>query len=112
MIGFVIWLFVGIAFIAMGIFDCTAKTTVPFGFWANAKNIHVEEKDVPKYNRAVGKLWIIYGILLILFGIPLLAKQNSSWIIITVLGTMVESILAMVVYVTVIENKYRSRHVH
>ena len=101
MIGFVIWLFVGIAFIAMGIFDCTAKTTVPFGFWANAKNIPVEEKDVPKY-----------GILLILFGIPLLAKQNSSWIIITVLGTMVESILAMVVYVTVIENKYRSRHVH
>lgn len=109
MVGFVIWLCVGIAFIALGIFDCTAKTVVPFGFWTNAKIISVEEADVPKYNRAVGKLWIIYGIVLILFGIPLLTGQNSPWLIITILGTMVESILAMTVYITVIENKYKQR---
>ena len=109
MIAFIIWLFVGIALIALGIFDCTAKTAVPFGFWSNAKSISVDETDVPKYNKAVGKLWMVYGILLILFGLPLLAGQNSPWIIITILGTMVESILAMAIYVIVIENKYKQR---
>lgn len=108
-IGFFLWSIVGIAFLALGIFDCVAKTEVPAGFWANAKTIPVEEEDVPAYNRAVGKLWIVYGLLFLLFGLPLLAGQNSPLIFITVIGTMVETIITMVVYTVVIENKYRKR---
>ena len=35
--------------------------------------------------------------------------ENSPYIILSILGCMVEAIVAMVVYVTVIEKKYRSR---
>lgn len=109
MVAFFIWAIVGIAFIALGIFDCTAKTAVPAGFWANAETIPVEEEDVPAYNRAVGKLWIVYGLVFLLFGLPLLAGQDSLLIVITIIGTMVESIITMAVYTVVIENKYRKR---
>lgn len=107
-IAFLIWLFVGIAFIALGIFDFKARTA-PVGFWANVKTIPVEEEHVPAYNRAVGKMWIVYGILFILFGIPLLAGQNSPWIMIAVIGVFIETIIVMVVYTTVIENRYRKK---
>ena len=40
-------------------------------------------------------------------GIPLLAGQNSAWIILSILGVMAESIAAMAVYSLVIEKKYK-----
>ena len=63
--------------------------------------------DVKKYNGAVGKLFIGYGIVFILLGIPMLAGQNSPWIILSIGGIMAESIAAMVIYTVVIEKIYR-----
>lgn len=54
-------------------------------------------------------LWCVYGVLFSLIGLPLLSKQNSGLIIISVLGAMLISIAAMVVYVVVIEPKYRKK---
>ena len=48
-----------------------------------------EVTDIKKYNHAVAKLFCIFGIVLIVLGIPLLA------------------IIAMVVYSLVIEKKYK-----
>ena len=42
----------------------------PVGFWANTETIKV--KDVKDYNRASGLLFIIYGIIFVILGIPLL----------------------------------------
>ena len=39
-----------------------------------------EVKDRKKYNAAVGKLFSVFGLVFILFGLPLLAGQNSPWI--------------------------------
>lgn len=107
MTAFIIWTVMGAMFIIMGIVDIFSKKQKAFGFWANAQTLKME--DVKAYNRALGILWIVYGIILILLGLPLLLGDNSPGVIITILGTMFEAIAAMAVYVTVIEKRYRKR---
>ena len=67
LIAFVIWVIIGVLFIVMGIYDFNSKKAKPFGFWANAEVAPIE--DVKGYNRALGILWCVYGVLftLILF---------------------------------------------
>lgn len=99
---FIIWSIVGVIFMGLGIFSFLAKKAV--GFWANAETLEVN--DVKGYNRAVGKLWCAFGVVFILLGIPLLGGQNSPFIVITMLGVVVEVITVMIVYTLVIEKKY------
>lgn len=106
-IAFIIWALIGVLFIAMGIYDLSSKKAKPFGFWANAEVASIE--DVRGYNRALGILWCVYGVLFVLIGLPLLAGQNSGSIIISMLGTMFISIGAMIAYVVGIEPKYRKK---
>lgn len=106
-IAFIIWAVLGVFFVVMGIYDMTSKKEKPFGFWANAEVAPIE--DVKGYNRALGKLWCVYGVLFTLIGLPLLNGQNSGLLIMTVLGTMFLSIGAMVTYVVGIEPKYRKK---
>ena len=84
-----------------------AKSAKPFGFWANAEVAQM--RDVKGYNRALGKLWCVFGVLLILIGLPILLGEKSAGVIITILGTMLLSIGTMVVYVVVIEPKFRKK---
>ena len=106
-LAFTIWAIMALLFIIMGIYCMKSRKTKPFGFWANAEVIQV--KDVKGYNRALGKLWCVYGVLFTLMGVPLLNGQNSGFMMITMLGTMFISIGAMVVYVVGIEGKYRKK---
>ncbi len=104
-IGFIIWGLTGLLFVGMGIYAFFSKK--PTGFWANAEMFEVT--DVKKYNSAVAKLFCAFGIVFILLGLPLLAEENSALIILSVLGTMLETIVMMAIYVTVIENKYKKK---
>ena len=104
---FMIWAICGAAFIVLGIYDSLSKREVAFGFWANAETFPVT--DVKAYNKAVGKLFCVFGIVFIILGIPLLGEQNSPLILLSIVGTMFEVIAAMVVYVTVVEKKYRKK---
>lgn len=104
LLAFIIWGMMGVLFIVMGIYDLNSKKAKPFGFWANAEVVHIE--DARGYNRALGILWCVYGVLFILIGLPLLDGQNSGLIIIPILGAMLISIAAMVAYVVGIEPKY------
>ena len=79
----------------------------PFGFWANAQMFQVS--DVKGYNRATGKLFSCFGIVFSLLGLPLLKGEESGMIILSSIGTMLASVTTMVIYVTVIENKYRKK---
>ena len=107
MIAFVIWTVVGTAFISLGIYDMCSKKETAFGFWANAETFPVT--DVKGYNKALGKLFIAYGIVFILLGSPLLKGQNSAGIVITILGTFFLTIVTMIIYVIGIEQKYRKK---
>ena len=102
-----IWIAISACFVIMGIYNFFSKKKSAFGFWANAKVFEVT--DVKAYNRALGKLWCVFGVVFALLGLPLLYGQNSPYILLTVLGAMLEAIAAMVVYVTVIEKKYRRK---
>ena len=102
-IGFIIWSIGGAAFIGMSIYACFAKKSV--NIWANVKGFEVS--DIRKYNRAVAKLFCVFGIVFFVLGLPLLAKQNSAWILLSVVGVMFESIIALTVYTLVIEKKYK-----
>jgi hypothetical protein len=92
---FIIWAIIAVFFIVMGIYDLTSKKAKPFGFWANAEVGAIE--DVKGYNRTLGILWCVYGVLFALTGVPLLVG-GLGMIIIAILGTMFISIGAMVTY--------------
>ena len=94
MIGFAIWSLLGVFIIGLGIKDMFSKN--PVGFWANTETIKV--KDVKAYNRASGLLFIIYGIIFVILGIPLLDGQNTPYVLLSVIGVMVETIVIMAAY--------------
>lgn len=106
-IAFLLWAAVGTFFIALGIYDLSSRKGKPMGFWANAETARIE--DVKGFNRALGILWCVYGVLLIFIGLPLLDRQNSGLILISILGVMFLTIAAMIVYTVGIEPKYRKR---
>lgn len=101
---FIIWILVGLIFVGIGIYDLRAKEVV--GFWSNGKRPPVKGEDLKAYNKAVGILWIVFAVIFMLLGIPLLAGDNSALLVITLLGTMAEVVMLMAVYVLVIEKKY------
>lgn len=105
MIGFVIWAAFGVLFIALGIYSFFSKKVMRF--WANAEVFEVT--DMKKYNKAMAKLFCVFGIVLIFLGVPLLSGQNRAWILLSVVGIMIESITAMVIYTMVIEKKYKRK---
>ena len=105
-LAFIVWAAIGALFIAIGISAFFAKKAT--GFWANAKTFPVE--DVKGYNRAMGKLWGLYGAAMILLGLPFLAGEDSPLILlVSVPGMLIGTIAVMCVYTLVIEKKYRKK---
>lgn len=104
-IAFVIWALVGCIFLGVGIASFSSKQ--PTGFWANAKMFEVT--DVKRYNRTMGWFWLAAGGTFILLGIPLLAGENSLWIIVSMLGVLPWAVGLMVIYELVIARKFRKR---
>ena len=102
MVGFVIWALVGALIIVIGIKDLFAKK--PVGFWANIETMKVS--DVKGYNRATGILFMVYGIVFILLGLPLLGGQNTPFIVLSIIGVMFETIIIMTIYSICIVKKY------
>ena len=106
-LAFIFWSIIGLLFIILGIYAFFSKKAQPMGFWANAKMFEVT--DVRKYNAAMGKLFIGFGMIFIILGLPLLSGQNSALIILSAFGVMAEVILMMAIYTIVIEKKYKKK---
>lgn len=104
-IGFIIWAIVGCIFFGLGLCSFFSKSAV--GFWANTKMYKVN--DVKKYNHAMGKLWMAFGIVFIALGLPLFDGQNSPWILFSIIGVMAETIVLMIIYTLVITPKYQKK---
>ena len=73
------------------------------------KQVTIKVKDVKGYNRASGLLFIIYGIIFVILGIPLLDGQNTPYVLLSVIGVMVETIVIMAAYSLVIVKKYEEK---
>ncbi len=104
-IGFIIWTLCGCFIIGLGISAFFSKK--PVGFWANIKIFQVN--DIKGYNRATGKLFIVYGIIFIMLGLPLLSGENSPYILLSILGVMLETIAIMAIYSLFITKKYEKK---
>ncbi|MBR1477278.1 MAG: hypothetical protein IJ608_04875 [Lachnospiraceae bacterium] len=104
-IGFIVWAIVGLAIICIGIRALSSKKAV--GFWANIKAIPI--KDTKGYNCATGILFICYGVIFIILGLPLLSGQNNPYILLSALGVMIETIAIMAIYSLVVEKKYKEQ---
>lgn len=101
--GFMIWSLAGLVFVGIGLYSFRAKKAA--GFWANLESPQVT--DIRSYNRAMGKLWIGFGLVFILLGLPLLAGPNSPLIFLSVLGVFAEIIGVMLIYTQIILPKYK-----
>lgn len=104
-IGFILWVIFGCIIIGSGIIAFFSKKAV--GFWANTESFPV--KDIKGYNYATGKLFILYGVIFIALGLPLLGDQNTPYIIFSILGIMAETIAIMAIYILFVEKKYRDK---
>ncbi|MDO4173496.1 MAG: hypothetical protein Q4D42_01915 [Eubacteriales bacterium] len=100
-IGFIIWLLCAALFVILGIRSMRSKKQV--GFFANVQPPKV--RDIPAYNRAVGKLLIGFAVVLALLGIPLL-WPDTALVLLSVAGTMLEVIVVIVLYLR-IEQKHK-----
>ena len=58
----------------------------------------------------MGLLLICYGVIFAVLGIPLLGGQNNGYILLSVLGVMIETIVTMAIYSLVIEKKYKDQN--
>ena len=109
--GFVIWVICGLLFVGIGIYDYMSKKQV--GFWENFDVREVD--DVIGFNKAVGRLFIIYGVVFILIGIPLIPSifyKNMLLVFIPIIGTIFETIWLMVYFVMKIEKDYYPKKVY
>lgn len=102
LIGFVVWTIVSLMFVLIGIYAWNTKKAV--GFFTFQKPL--ELTDVKGYNHAVAKLWFVFAAVMILLGLPLLAGQNSPYIMISVFGAMFAVIGIIIAYLK-IEQKYK-----
>ena len=103
MIGCACYVLLGLIFMGFGMRLLVSKRENPVGFWANVKELP-KVKDVKAYNRAVGKLWCGYGVIIVLLGLPMLGGPGG--IMLTILGTAWASIGLAAVYSAVIIKKY------
>lgn len=104
MAGFIMWAAGGCLIIALGISAFGAKKEA--GFWANVRPLPM--KDVKGHNRAVGKLFITFGLVMILLGLPLLTGSGAA-VVVSVVGMMLETIVSMIVYTLAIQPKYEKK---
>ncbi len=65
----------------------------------------ISVQDIKGYNHAVGLLFIFYGLIFIVLGIPLLTGQRAL-ILLAMPGVMLETIILMVIYSIFIVKKY------
>lgn len=101
--GFIIWTLCSLIFFIIGISTWNSKKEV--GFFTGVKPNPM--KDVKAYNRAVAKIWIVFGALFELLGVPFLFfEQNSPIFLLSAVGTMFLVIGIIIAYMRV-EAKYR-----
>ena len=106
MLAYLLWILCACVFFVIGFYAFVSKKAV--SIYANI-NEPPKVSDVRAYNRAVGTLWTVCGVLFILLGLPLLAGQNSPVVLISIFGVVFECIALIAVYVC-IEQKYRGHH--
>lgn len=99
--GFLIWSGFGIALMILGIYCHFTKRLMYF--WANDTQLIVSDQKA--YNRTLGKCWIVYGLIFIVLGLPLLSEYKM-WALFSVLASFFWMIALILSYLR-ISDRYR-----
>ncbi len=107
---FVIYLLVALVMIGIGVSQLKSKT--PVGFYSGEKPFEAGElSDVPMWNKKHGKMWIIYGIIIIFSGLAgtFLIGADAAWqvVLIPMAGGVVAPIIWMIGYHERLVRKYK-----
>ncbi len=103
-IGFIIWALIGGFMVALGIRAMFMKKAA--GFWANARPPKIKDGALKAYNCATGSLFIAYGVIFVLLGLPMVIGESVLLMMLSIVGVMIETIAVMVIYSLVISKKY------
>ena len=95
------WCAVGLVFEGLAAYIWFCKKPASFG-WARVPDV----TDVKRYNRAVAKLYVAYGAVFVLLGLPLLAKPLR----LMAAGVVGEGAACRAVYARVICKKYKKHY--
>lgn len=107
---FVIYLLVALVMIGIGVSQLKSKTLV--GFYSGEKPFEAGElSDVPMWNKKHGKMWIIYGVIIIFSGLAgtFLIGADAAWqvVLIPMAGGVVAPIIWMIGYHERLVRKYK-----
>lgn len=111
MICFVIYLLTALVMIGIGISQLKSKT--PVGFYSGEKPPAAQElSDVAMWNKKHGKMWIIYGVIIIFSGLAgtFLIGADASWqmILVPMVGGVVVPLIWMIGYHERMIRKYKT----
>lgn len=104
-LNFILWAISGCLMIAIGISAFFSKKQVRYMAKINPPKV----KDIKGYNYATGKLLVLFGVLLIVLGVPILFDKSSLFIFLSIIGALILTIATIAVYVLYIEEKYREK---
>lgn len=107
---FVIYLFVALVLIGIGVSQLKSRT--PVGFYSGEKPFSAEQlSDVVMWNKKHGNMWIIYGMIIILSGFSgtFLIGMDAAWqmVLIPMVGGVVVPIIWMIEYHERMIRKYK-----
>ena len=100
---FVIWSAVCALFIGIGI-SCN-KSSVAVGFFTFTESPEV--KDINGYNKAVAKLWFVFGGIFEITGVPLLYLKQNSPLILLLMPVVIIWVISLIIAYLKIESKFR-----
>ena len=106
--GLVIYLVVAAVMLGLGISQY--KSTKPVGFYSGEKPpLESELTDVLMWNKKHGRMWIWYGIVIILSyaaGIPYI-KTDSVWCVVPLCGGIILPLPMMIIYHHKLTREYK-----
>ena len=108
--GFVIYLFVAVIMLGIGISQYRSKK--PVGFYSGEKPpLERELTDVNAWNKKHGKMWIWYSVAIMvgyILGIPLMA-MDTAWCVLPMCGGIIVPIPLMIRYHHKLIREYKTR---
>ncbi|HIW08520.1 MAG TPA: hypothetical protein H9771_06265 [Candidatus Faecalibacterium faecipullorum] len=105
LLSFLGWSAAGLFFEGLAVYIWFCKKPVSFS------SRPLEVTDRKRYNHAVAKLYMVYGAVFILLGLPLLAAPIPGWAAwLMVAGIAGEAAACRAVYALVIRKKYKKHY--
>lgn len=109
---FVIYLLVALIMIGIGVSQLKSKT--PVGFYSGEKPPAAQElSDVAMWNKKHGEMWMIYGGIILFFGLAgtFLIGADASWqlILVPMIGGVIGPLIWMIWYHDKLIRKYKTK---